>query len=100
MALGLLCLGLNLLGDLQTQAQEDITLTLNMGPNLNEAPLQPILGPAAQRSQQEQHERGYIGVQSYTMKVAATNYNEFALMFFQKVFKYRMYFKATIFFFH
>ncbi|KAL2782115.1 neutrophil gelatinase-associated lipocalin precursor [Daubentonia madagascariensis] len=37
------------------------------------------------------------GIQSYTVRVAATNYNQFAMVFFKKVSKNKEYFKTTLY---
>ncbi|XP_037009682.2 neutrophil gelatinase-associated lipocalin [Artibeus jamaicensis] len=41
--------------------------------------------------------RTYPGLQSYTVRVAATNYNQFAMVFFKKVSSNREYFKTTLY---
>ncbi|KAB1279907.1 Neutrophil gelatinase-associated lipocalin [Camelus dromedarius] len=39
----------------------------------------------------------YPGVQSYTVRVVATNYNQFAMVFFKKVSNNKEYFKITLY---
>ncbi|XP_034856323.1 neutrophil gelatinase-associated lipocalin isoform X3 [Mirounga angustirostris] len=39
----------------------------------------------------------YVGVQSYTVQVMTTNYNQFAMVFFKKVYKNQEYFKITLY---
>ncbi|XP_045702281.1 neutrophil gelatinase-associated lipocalin [Phyllostomus hastatus] len=39
----------------------------------------------------------YPEMQSYTVRVAATNYNQFAIVFFKKVFDNQEYFKITLY---
>ncbi|XP_014637443.1 PREDICTED: neutrophil gelatinase-associated lipocalin, partial [Ceratotherium simum simum] len=39
----------------------------------------------------------YPGVQSYTVRVVATNYNQYAIMFFKKFYKNQGYFKTTLY---
>ncbi|KAM5298529.1 neutrophil gelatinase-associated lipocalin [Ctenodactylus gundi] len=41
--------------------------------------------------------KSYPGIQSYTVKVAATNYNQFAIVFFRKTSKNTEYFKTTLY---
>ncbi|XP_016019362.1 neutrophil gelatinase-associated lipocalin [Rousettus aegyptiacus] len=41
--------------------------------------------------------KAYPGVQSYSVRVAATNYNQFAMVFFKKVFKNEEFFKITLY---
>ncbi|XP_054440837.1 neutrophil gelatinase-associated lipocalin [Pteronotus mesoamericanus] len=41
--------------------------------------------------------RAYPGLQSYIVRVAATNYNQFAMVFFKKVSSGREYFKITLY---
>lgn len=157
MALGLLCLGLTLLGALQSQAQ-DPSPTLNPGPPLSKVPLQPdfqddqfqgtwyVIGVAGNAYQKEKDQsnmytdtyelkddhsyyvtvrllRGqscdrwartfvpsdqpgqftlgdmprYRGIQSYIVRVTATNYNQFAIVFFKKTVKEKVYFKTTLY---
>lgn len=40
---------------------------------------------------------GYFGVQSYIVRVADTDYNQFAIVFFRKVYKNQEYFKTTLY---
>ncbi|KAF5928225.1 hypothetical protein HPG69_016598, partial [Diceros bicornis minor] len=39
----------------------------------------------------------YPGVQSYTVRVVATNYNQYAIVFFKKFYKNQGYFKTTLY---
>uniref|UniRef100_A0A452R272 Lipocalin 2 n=1 Tax=Ursus americanus TaxID=9643 RepID=A0A452R272_URSAM len=39
----------------------------------------------------------YEGMQSYTVRVVSSNYDEFAILFFKKLFKNREYFKMTLY---
>lgn len=39
----------------------------------------------------------YSGLQSYTVRVAATNYDQFAIVFFKKVSQNKEYFKTTLY---
>ncbi|XP_006205650.2 neutrophil gelatinase-associated lipocalin [Vicugna pacos] len=39
----------------------------------------------------------YPGIQSYTVRVVATNYNQFAMVFFKKVSNNKEYFKITLY---
>ncbi|XP_059869277.1 neutrophil gelatinase-associated lipocalin [Delphinus delphis] len=41
--------------------------------------------------------KGFPGVQSYTVRVATTNYNQFAIVYFKKVYKNQEYFKTTLY---
>nr|XP_058928652.1 neutrophil gelatinase-associated lipocalin isoform X2 [Kogia breviceps] len=41
--------------------------------------------------------KGFPGVQSYTVQVAATNYNQFAIVYFKNVYKNQEYFKTTLY---
>ncbi|XP_016067317.1 PREDICTED: neutrophil gelatinase-associated lipocalin [Miniopterus natalensis] len=41
--------------------------------------------------------KAYPEVQSYTVRVVATNYNQFAMVFFKKTFKNQDYFKVTLY---
>ncbi|XP_006835043.1 PREDICTED: neutrophil gelatinase-associated lipocalin [Chrysochloris asiatica] len=41
--------------------------------------------------------KNFQGVQSYTVRVAATNYNQYAIVFFKKVFNNQEYFKTTLY---
>ncbi|KAM6183682.1 neutrophil gelatinase-associated lipocalin-like [Erethizon dorsatum] len=41
--------------------------------------------------------QGYHGLQSYTMRVAATDYNKFALVYFKMIFKNNVSFEATLY---
>lgn len=40
---------------------------------------------------------GYPGLQSYTVKVVATDYNHFAMVFFKKTSGKKQYFKITLY---
>lgn len=40
---------------------------------------------------------GYSKIQSYTVKVAATDYNQFAMVFFRKTSENKQYFKVTLY---
>lgn len=158
MALGLLCLGLSLLGTLQSQAQ-DTTPTLIPSPPLSKVPLQPdfqddqfqgkwyavaVAGNGFQKEKESQSNmysdtyelkddhsynvtaillRGqacdywirtfvpsdqpghftlgnlprYRTIQSYIVRVTATNYNQFAIVFFQKTSRNTVYFKTVLY---
>ncbi|XP_004849320.1 neutrophil gelatinase-associated lipocalin-like [Heterocephalus glaber] len=158
MALGLLCLGLTLLGILQSQAQ-DTTPTLIPSPSLSKVPLQPdfqddqfqgkwyiigLAGSSFRKGRQSQYNmhrtiyklnddhsynvtstllRGqncdlqirifvpsvqpgqftlgylpqYVPGQSYTVRVVATNYKEFAMVFFETKFRNRVNFRTTLY---
>ncbi|XP_005382437.1 PREDICTED: neutrophil gelatinase-associated lipocalin-like [Chinchilla lanigera] len=157
MALGLLCLGLTLLGTLQTQAQDSFS-SLIPSPPLSKVPLQPdfqhdqfqgkwyvvgVAGNAFLKGKQRdtmytdtyelkddrsynvtatllrdqvcdhwirtfvpsdqpgQFSLGnrlrYPGIQSYTVRVAATDYNQFAIVFFEKKSRNRVYFKINLY---
>nr|XP_060464505.1 neutrophil gelatinase-associated lipocalin-like [Panthera onca]XP_060464506.1 neutrophil gelatinase-associated lipocalin-like [Panthera onca] len=39
----------------------------------------------------------YIGTKSYTVRVVATDYNQFAMVFFEKVYKNQEFFKITLY---
>ncbi|XP_005413694.1 PREDICTED: neutrophil gelatinase-associated lipocalin-like [Chinchilla lanigera] len=39
----------------------------------------------------------YVGTQSYTMRVVNTNYDEVAIVFFEKIFRNTVYFKITLY---
>ncbi|EFB25040.1 hypothetical protein PANDA_003195, partial [Ailuropoda melanoleuca] len=39
----------------------------------------------------------YKGIQNYTVRVVSSSYDEFAILFFKKVFKNREYFKMTLY---
>ncbi|XP_033614881.1 neutrophil gelatinase-associated lipocalin [Fukomys damarensis] len=39
----------------------------------------------------------YVGTQSYTMRVTNTNYNQVAIVFFEKTFRNTQYFKASLY---
>ncbi|XP_021117639.1 neutrophil gelatinase-associated lipocalin-like [Heterocephalus glaber] len=39
----------------------------------------------------------YVGTQSYTMRVTTTNYNQVAIVFFEKTFRNTEYFKASLY---
>ncbi|XP_006892673.1 PREDICTED: neutrophil gelatinase-associated lipocalin [Elephantulus edwardii] len=41
--------------------------------------------------------KNFPGIQSYTVRVASTNYNEFAMVFFKKVSQNKEYFKTTLY---
>ena len=41
--------------------------------------------------------KAYPELQSYSVRVAATNYNQFAIVFFKKVLKNKEYFKTTLY---
>ncbi|XP_059782568.1 neutrophil gelatinase-associated lipocalin isoform X1 [Balaenoptera ricei] len=41
--------------------------------------------------------KGFPGVQSYTVRVATTDYNQFAIVYFKKVYKNQEYFKTTLY---
>ncbi|KAM6183210.1 neutrophil gelatinase-associated lipocalin-like [Erethizon dorsatum] len=157
MALHLLCLGLTLLGTLQTQAQ-DSSPNLIPSPPLSKVPLQPdfqhdqfqgkwyvtgVAGNAFQKGKESdtmytdtyelKDDRSYnvtatllrgqvcdywirtfvpsgqpgqftLGnmsryhrIQSYIVRVTATNYNQFAIVFFKKRSGNRVYFKTTLY---
>ncbi|XP_004849322.1 neutrophil gelatinase-associated lipocalin-like [Heterocephalus glaber] len=158
MTLGLLCLGLTLLGALQTQAQ-DSSPPLIQSPPLSKVPLQPdfkdeqfqgkwyaigVAGNGFQKEKERQSNmysdtyelkddhsynvtatllRGqvcdhwirtfvpsdqpghftlgnvprYRAIQSYFVRVTATNYNQFAIVFFQKMSRNTVYFKTVLY---
>lgn len=39
----------------------------------------------------------YVGTQSYTMRVAITNYSQVAIVFSEKIFRNTVYFKTTLY---
>ncbi|XP_057576854.1 neutrophil gelatinase-associated lipocalin [Hippopotamus amphibius kiboko] len=39
----------------------------------------------------------FPGIQSYTVRVVSTNYNQFAIVYFKKVYKNQPYFKTTLY---
>ncbi|XP_006154098.1 neutrophil gelatinase-associated lipocalin isoform X1 [Tupaia chinensis] len=41
--------------------------------------------------------KSYSGIQSYTVRVASTDYNQFAMVFFKKVSNNKEYFKTTLY---
>ncbi|GAB5580174.1 neutrophil gelatinase-associated lipocalin-like [Prionailurus iriomotensis] len=113
MALGLLWLGLVLLGALQTQAQ-DSTPNLIPTPPLHRVPLQPDFQNELMNQrcdhwittflpsfQPGQFNLGnierYPGIQSYTVQVVATDYNQVAMIFFKKAYKNQEFFMVTLY---
>ncbi|KAL1785533.1 neutrophil gelatinase-associated lipocalin [Sigmodon hispidus] len=158
MALGVLCLGLTLLGVLQSQAQSS-SQDLIPAPSLRRVPLQPgfqkdqfqgrwyVVGLAGNAVQKEEEDnfmmystiyelqennsynvtsillrnqhcdywirtfvpssragrftlgniRSYPQIRSYNVQVAATDYDQFAMVFFKKTSRNKQYFKITLY---
>ncbi|KFO38207.1 Neutrophil gelatinase-associated lipocalin [Fukomys damarensis] len=108
MALGLLCLGLTLLGALRTQAQ-DIPSTLIQAPPLSKIPLQPdfqddqecspwnsTLVPCDQHGQCTLLNMTNSDTESYTWRVAATDYHPFAMMYIEYKLQNSTFFRAKL----